>query len=309
MNQRAALPYKFRALRLGFRVLRAASPSLALRWAERLFCTPRRHREPEPELAALRRGRAFHFQSNGLRLQAHAWGEGPAVLLLHGWEGRGAQFHAFIDPLVEAGFSAISFDQAGHGRSQGRQAGPLIWAQAVEALIDEIGPIHGIVAHSLGAAGAAIAMDRGAYVPLAVFIAPPAEPDPFYGGLLSALGLPEKEHPAAFEAFAARLGVPWNRVRLRSLAPRLSAPLLVIHDRGDREVPWSSGAAIASAWPAARLHSTEGLGHRRILRDAAVVERSVAFLSQGANAAILPFHGDGPHALEWHLFRRDLRTA
>lgn len=307
MSRHRALPIPFHALRLGFQALRAVSPDLALRGAERLFCTPRRHREPEPERAARRQGRTFYFMSNGLRLRAQIWGEGPAVACLHGWEGRGTQFHAFIEPMARAGFSTITFDQPGHGGSQGRRSGPLDWAQAVHAFIREIGPIHGIVTHSLGAAGATIAMDRGLRVPRAVFIAPPAEPDPFYSGLLSLLGLPEADHPAAFEAFAGRLGVPWDRVRVRSLAPHLSTPLLVIHDRGDREVPWASGAAVASAWPSAHLLTTEGLGHRRILRDDHVIHQTVDFLQQAPASPALPCHGEGSRSMEWHLFHREHR--
>ena len=55
-------------------------------------------------------------------------------------------------------------------------------------------------------------------------------------------------------------------------------PLLVFHDRDDAEVPWSDGAAIAGAWPGARLVTTAGLGHRRILRDERVVSQAVAFV-------------------------------
>lgn len=265
---------------------------------------------PEAERAALREGRAFDFWSRGLRLRGHIWGEGPAVALLHGWEGRGAQFHAFIQPLVSAGFSAVTFDQPGHGASRGLRAGPVEWSQALGAFVDEIGPIHGLVAHSLGAAGVAIAMDQGLLtVPRAVFLSPPAAPDPFYAGLLAMMGFPQEEHAAAFESYGTSIGIPWDRLRLRSLARRLSAPLLVIHDRDDREVPWTSGAEVASAWPSARLLVTEGLGHRRILRDAAVIGQAVTFLREAPVPATLPFHGDGPRSLEWHLFHRDLRTA
>ena len=302
-------PLGLKALRLGFQMMRAVSPDLALRLAERIFSTPRRHRMPDVELAAIHRGQSTFLRANGLRLRMHTWGEGPAVLLLHGWEGRGAQFHAFLDPLIEAGFSAIAFDQPGHGHSEGHLANPLIWTEAVEAVASEIGPLHGVVAHSLGAVGAAMAMTRGLNVPRAVFISPPPEPDPYYSGLLSALGLPENTHQAAFHAFAARLGIPWDQARLRSLASRLSSPLLVIHDRDDREISWSSIAALAPSWPSARFYSTEGLGHRRILRDPAVVRQAVTFLSSDKTSAVLPFHGDGPRTLEWNLFHRDLRTA
>ncbi|WLT33081.1 alpha/beta hydrolase [Geothrix sp. PMB-07] len=298
---------RIRALRVGFQALRLLSRDLACRGAERLFSTPRRRRETDQERTLLRTGRTFHFQSRGLRLRGHLWGEGPAVLCLHGWEGWGAQFHPFVEPLTQAGFSLLTFDQPGHGGSQGRRSGPLDWAQASLDLVAEVGPIHGVVAHSLGAAGVGVAMDRGLQVPRAVFLAPPARPDPFYHGVLSLLGFPESEHPAAFKAYARRAGLPPERLRLRSLAPRLAPPVLVIHDKGDREVPWSDGESIALAAPRGRLLSTEGLGHRRLLRDPGVIEATLAFLKQGGTLRPLPFHGDGPRSLEWHLFHRECR--
>lgn len=299
---------RIRALRLGFQALRLVSHDLACRGAERLFSTPRRRRETEVERALLRTGRTFHFRSKGLRLRGHVWGEGPAVLCLHGWEGQGSQFHAFVEPLAQAGFSLLTFDQPGHGGSQGRRSGPLDWAQASLDLVAQVGPVHGVVAHSLGAAGIAVAMDHGLQVPRAVFLAPPARPDPFYFGVLALLGFPKSEHPAALEAYARRAGLPPERIRLHSLTPRLTPPTLVIHDRTDREVPWSDGKAIAEAVPQGHLLSTEGLGHRRILRDPGVIEASLAFLKQGEATNPVPFHGEGSRSLEWHLFHRDFRT-
>ena len=46
--------------------------------------------------------------------------------------------------------------------------------------------------------------------------------------------------------------------------------LLVIHDLGDRETPHEPSARLVAGWPGAELYSTIGLGHRRILADAAV---------------------------------------
>ena len=295
------------ALRLAFNGLRILSPDLALRGAERVFSSPRQHRESETERTARHKGTTFHFKSNGLRLRGYSWGDGPAVLCLHGWEGRGTQFHAFIEPLANAGFSTIAFDQPGHGRSEGIRSGPADWAEAIQDLIAGIGPIQGVVAHSLGAVGMAIAMDHGLHVPRAVLLAPPANPDPYYDRVLSLFGFPETDHPAAFAAYASGTGLPPERIRLHSLAPRLAAPMLVIHDRLDREVPWSDGAAVASALPMGRLLTTDGLGHRRILRDGAVIEQAVTFLQQAPTLETTPFHGEGPRSLERQLFDRDLR--
>ncbi|HWW59934.1 MAG TPA: alpha/beta hydrolase, partial [Thermoanaerobaculia bacterium] len=76
-----------------------------------------------------------------------------------------------------------------------------------------------------------------------------------------------------------RLGASWSEFEVPSLARAVETPpLLVIHDREDRETSWHEGAEIADAWPGARLVSTTGLGHRRLLRDADVVAEAVDFL-------------------------------
>jgi pimeloyl-ACP methyl ester carboxylesterase len=64
-------------------------------------------------------------------------------------------------------------------------------------------------------------------------------------------------------------------------AAERSQPLLVIHDRDDAEVPWTDGADLVDAWPGARLLLTRGLGHRRILHDAVVVQATASFAAIG----------------------------
>jgi pimeloyl-ACP methyl ester carboxylesterase len=58
---------------------------------------------------------------------------------------------------------------------------------------------------------------------------------------------------------------------------RIDAPILLVHDRNDRVVPIEHGHRLAQAMPQSRLIQTEGLGHRRILSDAAIVQLLVAF--------------------------------
>ncbi|MWC30313.1 alpha/beta hydrolase [Paenibacillus sp. MMS18-CY102] len=62
---------------------------------------------------------------DGIRLQAYEWPAGKApigvVCLIHGMgEHQGRQM-AMIRPLHEAGFAVFSYDQRGHGRSEGRR--------------------------------------------------------------------------------------------------------------------------------------------------------------------------------------------
>ncbi|HTL97967.1 MAG TPA: alpha/beta fold hydrolase [Holophagaceae bacterium] len=300
---------RLRTLRTTLRAMDAVAPDLARRWTQHLFTTPPRHAAPEAERAALRRACPFRFSSGGLRLQGWSWGEGPAVLLAHGWGGRGSQLHAFVRPLLDEGYSVLAFDGPGHGRSEGRTASVPTFAQAMRDLAAARGPFHAVIGHSFGGATAAYALSRGLPASRAVLIAAPESPRIFYLELLEALGFPGARHEALLASLERDFGVRFDDVHGPSRAREIRVPGLVIHDASDREVPMAHGEAYAAAWPGAKLVRTQGLGHRRILRDAEVVAKTVAFLGEGAPLATGPVQGEGPRSLEWHLFRRDLRYA
>jgi hypothetical protein len=49
-------------------------------------------------------------------------------------------------------------------------------------------------------------------------------------------------------------------------------------------VPFAHGAAIAAAWPGARLVATEGLGHKRIVSEPSIVRDAVDFVAADARS-------------------------
>jgi pimeloyl-ACP methyl ester carboxylesterase len=75
-----------------------------------------------------------------------------------------------------------------------------------------------------------------------------------------------------------RLGITMAELRGGLLAPRMSAPLLVVHDEDDVDVPWQDGKTYVEAWPESTLLTTTGLGHRRILREPEVMKAVAAFI-------------------------------
>jgi pimeloyl-ACP methyl ester carboxylesterase len=284
-----------RAMRLTRAALQAAyivSENLGDGLAERLFTSPRRFVRPPRERAVLATGRPFtvevalrspRWAGQTTRLAAWRWGQGPAVLLVHGWEGRGSQLGAFVEPLVAAGLSVVAFDAPGHGDSPGHRAYLTDMADALIGVAEASGPVHATIAHSLGAAAVLLAHRRGGLdAPRNVAIAPSALIDQAVRRFARAVGLDETDRLGFEQHVAASSGVAPAALRLEALAAGRDAALLVVHDREDREVPFAHGEALAAAWPAARLVATAGLGHRRILRDPGVIARAVGLVRSGA---------------------------
>lgn len=269
----------------------ALSDNVGATLAERLFTSPRRFVRPTREVRLLASGHRFtvdvarrspRWDGQRTEIVAWRWGIGPTVLLVHGWEGRGAQLCALVEPLVRAGLSVVTFDAPAHGDSPGSRLYLTDHADAIADVAKAVGPLHAIVAHSFGAPAVMLALSRaGVDAPRNVFLAPNAIVPDSVDRFCQAVGLDDAER-GTFEAqLAASAGVPVEGLSLDNLVGNRDSALLVIHDVDDREVPYAHGEELARAWPNAHLETTRGLGHRRILRDPAVVAWVVAAVADG----------------------------
>ena len=300
------------SLRLGLRVLQATRPELAATLATSVFfSSARRHRRPAWESSVLASARAFRVPHAGSHLPAWEWGapDAESVLLVHGWEGRGSQLGAFVAPLVAQGLRVVAFDGPGHGDSPSRQTSVVHHALAVERMLNAVGPVRAIVAHSVGGAASALAL-RWSHAPRpglrCVFVAPPVSPARFEGAFGDLLGLDRATRGAVRERVEARLAVRFDELDVRRGGGPTDVPMLLVHDEEDLEVPYEDGRAFAAAWPGAEVLTTSGLGHRRILRDPRVIRATAAFVRDAHLDA--EAKGLWPGSLESDLFYREDRA-
>jgi pimeloyl-ACP methyl ester carboxylesterase len=273
------------AQRLALRASSMLTPELAGLWAERLFLTPPRARQPASELFGISGAHATGVQHRGRRLAVWRWGDAdaPAVLMAHGWGGRAAQFSSFVQPLLDAGFRVIAYDQPAHGLSEGRLTGVPDFADALATVARAQRGVHFLLAHSLGGVGAALAHANGLLARRVVLVSPPADLVGYSRRFARWYWMPERVRSAMQAAIEERYGVRWTELELERVAGRVSASALVIHDRGDRMVPFRQGERFARAWSGARMLATSGLGHGRILEDRRVIDATIDFL-RGGNA-------------------------
>ena len=267
------------------------SEDLGTSLAERLFTSPRRYPRPQRERAVLASGHPFTIpvtlrspRWNGAQTQVAAWrwGIGPTVLLVHGWEGRGSQLGALVEPLVAAGLSVVTFDAPAHGHSPGNRLYLTDHADAIVDVAATVGPLHAIVAHSFGCAATLLAHARGGVdATRNVMISPNVLIGDSLERFARLVGLDDAERSLLEHQIVTATGMTVESLALEHTATARDTALLVIHDRYDREVPVHHAEHLIRAWPSARLLVTEGLGHRRILRDRTVLREVVEAVRQG----------------------------
>jgi pimeloyl-ACP methyl ester carboxylesterase len=260
-------------------------PSLAVRVACRLFLTPLppkwlNRRKPWD---ASWRIESWPFESAGLTVYSQAAApHGPVVLLVHGWGGHAGQMLALAGTLAAQGLRPVILEMPGHGRSAGAQSTLPQFTRAIEyvsARLRQQGfELRAVVAHSLGASAAAYVASRGLAIDRLVLLAPPASPPEYTRLFAQVFGLSETTRAAMQRRIEAREGLLMPQFEPLSVGPRIRIPTLVVHDRRDGINRFADGQAYAHAVRGARLVATEGLGHRKILKDAQVLGEVAIFL-------------------------------
>jgi pimeloyl-ACP methyl ester carboxylesterase len=274
-----------RLFRLALATFQRLWPALAVRVAYRLFGTPlppRWLQRRKPWAPGWRIERwPFEHASLTVYLQGAA-PHGPVVLLLHGWGGHAGQMLALAQSLAGQGLRPVLVEMPAHGRSSGSVSNLPQFARAIEyvaARLQQQGhSLRAVVAHSLAANAAAFAAGRGLPVERLVLLAPPASPRDYTRMFGHVFGLSEATRAAMQHRIETREGVLMPQFEPDAVGPRIRIPTLVIHDREDRINRFADGQAYAHAVRGAQLLATEGLGHRKMLKDAAVLGKVALFV-------------------------------
>ena len=295
--------------RAGLRILSSRAPALAARWAERLFLTARRHERPSWERRALSDAKLDRVPHDGKWFPTWTWvpeataarlDAPPTVVLVHGWEGRGSQLAAFVPELLERGFRVVTFDAPGHGDSPLARASVVEHARALCSLGRTLGPVGGVIGHSVGGAAALLATRFGFDAERLALIAPPTAPAQFAEVFARTLGLDRTLEEAMIARIEARYDLRFDELDVRFDAGRLHRPMLVVHDREDPVVAFDNGRLLATEAPRGELVAVTGLGHRAILRAPSVVSTVARFLGGTVEPTFA-------RTLDGELFMRDMR--
>jgi pimeloyl-ACP methyl ester carboxylesterase len=263
------------------RFLYRISPTLAEKFARKLFITPIKHKIPKREfqMEATSQQTKLFVPTINKEIVVYAYGNSSKkILLVHGWSGRGTQLVKIADTLIEKGYSIISFDAPAHGKSGTKTTLMLEFIESILEVEKHYGPFEFAVGHSLGGMSILNAVKKGLQIKKAVVIGSGNSVINIVNTFIEKIGLPndvailmknnfEKKYHFEMESFSAYVA-----------AKDVKIPVLVIHDTDDEDIPVSEAYHLAEHLSDKELLITNLLGHRKILGDSKVIQKIVEFL-------------------------------
>ncbi len=255
-----------------------------------LFFKPQKYKLTPQEKLMLKSAEKFEFKSGDDILAGYKWGQGPAIVFVHGWAGRGIQFHSHFNPLIDAGYSIITFDLPGHGNSAGRDSNYFKFSNAVFDLMlqHKNMEVFAIVAHSFGASAVINFLWRklnskeleaktNKKIKL-VFIAPALSIIDTLNRAFITYRLPLRIVNSLLRDIEKKSGHIFKKEDPKDLIQSIHSDLLIIHDTRDKVVSYEESWKASLRQTNIRLISTQGLGHIRILRDKEIANEIHAYI-------------------------------
>lgn len=263
------------------KVIALISTKLIILFTAKLFTTPIRHKIPKRELSMDQNTIQKLIKIPAINKEVVIYKYGASekrVLLVHGWSGRGTQLFKIADELLKQGYSTISFDAPAHGKSPGKTTIMVDFITTILEIDKQFGPFDAAIGHSLGGMSVLNAIKKGLQVNHAVVIGSGDIVEDIIDDFIAKLELKPRIGTLLSLHFEKKYKEKMNDYSAFLAAKVTNIPVLVIHDNNDVEVPVKAGIHIHNYLKNGTLFLTDGLGHRKILGNQKVIEKTVQFI-------------------------------
>ncbi|MBI2521469.1 MAG: alpha/beta hydrolase [Bdellovibrio sp.] len=228
------------------------------------------------------RAKSFYLEVKEIkkRICVYEYGDGPTILLIHGWGGRGLQLCPLIQPLMNLGYQVVLFDAPGHGESDGVGSTYLEFVKSLSHLANHYSDIRGVVAHSMGCGAAVVLANQIARSNFkTVLIAPHYDMQAeFKDWAKSTKGL---GHVLNLYIQLSEILFSYNlsEINPKNLLKTQKGPFLLIHDIDDPASKFNNSELLHQYLPNSKLLKTVGKGHNRILHEPEVLKNICSFFA------------------------------
>jgi pimeloyl-ACP methyl ester carboxylesterase len=245
------------------------APDHARKVARKLLLTPSRIAAKNTKPTGLHIGQV---DSSEGALTTYQLGEGPVWVLTHGWSGSSSQFFPLMEYIASQGYTALAYDHPAHGDSGGLYGHMPAFIIGLEAILDSVDEVAGLVGHSMGTAAALECHHTKLVDKPFLLIAPVLN---YVENLLSSVarsGYSLKLFNSVVDEIADQYRYPVQAVDPFTKLGRRTVKTIIVHDKNDKFADYSISHKASQKMERVCLVTTQGQGHGRIMKSAPVKE-------------------------------------
>lgn len=286
-NKKISIPFSVKLLRGYFSTVGRISPSLAMPMLRKVLLSPKKRILKPPHQQLIQQATKSFFEvkdafyEKNLTIQLYEWGTGEqTVLLVHGWDSFALDFYKLIPKLLAKGFRVIALDMPGHGQSSGSISSLPHFKFIMEQYLKRFGAPYALIGHSLGGAASAFVLtDTQQQVSKLVMLANPIVAKHFFETAFDYLTVPAVLRKSFYVWVYQQFGVTVESFDLNKLhKPIASDSIFVVYDKQDEVVKALDVETFLEEHQEIQHFKLDGIGHARIIKDEAILDRVVAFV-------------------------------
>ncbi|WP_371379103.1 alpha/beta hydrolase [Thalassotalea aquiviva] len=260
--------FKKSVINLTTRIHHRVAPKHAEKTARKLLLTPVRMKPKNPEPQGLIKSTVL---CNEGALNTYRLGDGPVWVLTHGWSGSANQFYPLMEHVAKQGYTAISYDHPAHGLSEGEVGHIPAFVHGLEAILDSVDEVAGVIGHSMGTAAVIECRHEKIKDKPLLLIAPVLNYlDNLFGSIKrsgysmrlfnAVVAKVEQEYSYPLQSID-----PFNKLKLRQ------SSTVIVHDPNDRFADFGESQRAENEIDNVSLLVAKGQGHGRIMKSEFVV--------------------------------------
>ncbi|UTT86585.1 alpha/beta hydrolase [Vibrio pelagius] len=245
------------------------APGHAKKTARKLLLTPVRSEPKNSEPQGLIKGEVA--TRDGV-LKTYTLGSGPVWVLTHGWSGTASQFYPLMEHIAAKGFTALAYDHPAHGGSDGVYGHIPAFVNGLEAILDTIEDVAGLVGHSMGTASALECKHAKLENKPLLLIAPVLDYLDNLFGSVARSGYSMKLFEAVVGEVEEQFNYPIQSVDPYGKLALRQSNTIIVHDEKDKFTKYSVSERAANEMERVTLVTTQGQGHGRVMKCPQVFE-------------------------------------
>ena len=262
------------------------NPYLCMRFTAYLWTKPLKPKRNINEEEFLLTSDNFFLKVKAINktIKCYHWvGDGPKIILVHGWSGRASNMSKIINKLNQNNFDVYAFDAPAHGESSGGNTNLPEFISCIESLASKLYPIHALVGHSLGGFASVYCAAKKIRLDKVILLCPVNNVFELFETFFNHTRLKEKTRNLMINYFIKKTGIIINNeLASEKLVKQIKAKILLIHDESDTQLSILESKKIKKNVVGGTFYFTKGLGHSRLLRNTKVVDRIISFLKSGS---------------------------